>query len=51
MMVTVAGLKGEQLYAARFVGDRGYLVTFRVTDPLYVIDLSNQEQPRIAGEL
>ncbi len=45
------GLKGEQLYAARFVGDRGYLVTFRVTDPLYVIDLSNQEQPRIAGEL
>lgn len=45
------GLKGEQLYAARFVGDRGYLVTFRVTDPLYVLDLSNQEQPRIAGEL
>lgn len=45
------GLKGEQLYAARFVGDRGFLVTFRVTDPLYVLDLANQEQPRIAGEL
>ncbi len=45
------GLKGEQLYAARFLGDRGYLVTFRVTDPLYVLDLSNQEQPRVAGEL
>ena len=28
------GLKGEQLYAARFLGDRGYLVTFRVTDPV-----------------
>ncbi|MES2603687.1 MAG: beta-propeller domain-containing protein [Pseudomonadota bacterium] len=45
------GLKGEQLYAARFLGDRGYLVTFRVTDPLYVLDLSNQEQPKIVGEL
>jgi uncharacterized secreted protein with C-terminal beta-propeller domain len=45
------GLKGERLYAARFLGDRGYLVTFRVTDPLYVLDLSNQEQPKIAGEL
>jgi uncharacterized secreted protein with C-terminal beta-propeller domain len=45
------GLKGERLYAARFVGDRGYLVTFRVTDPLYVLDLSNQEQPKVAGEL
>lgn len=45
------GKPGEQLYAARFFGDRAYLVTFRVIDPLYVIDLSNQEQPRIAGEL
>lgn len=45
------GLKNEKLYATRFLGDRAYLVTFRVTDPLYVIDLGNQEQPKIAGEL
>lgn len=45
------GKPGEQLYAARFLGNRAYLVTFRITDPLYVVDLSNQEKPRIAGEL
>lgn len=45
------GKPGEQLYAARFLGDRVYLVTFRVIDPLYVVDLSDQERPRIAGEL
>ena len=45
------GKPGEKIYAARFVGNRGYLVTFRVTDPLYVIDLANPADPRIAGEL
>ncbi len=45
------GKPGEQLYAARFLGDRAYLVTFRVIDPLYVVDLSAQENPRIVGEL
>ncbi len=45
------GKPGERLYAARFIGDRAYLVTFRVIDPLYVIDLSDQDNPRIAGEL
>ena len=45
------GKPGEQLYAARFLGDRAYLVTFRVIDPLYVIDLSDQDNPSIAGEL
>ncbi|MGV3591237.1 MAG: beta-propeller domain-containing protein [Gammaproteobacteria bacterium] len=45
------GKPGEQLYAARFLGDRAYLVTFRLTDPLYVVDLSAQEQPKLAGEL
>jgi len=45
------GKPGEQLYAARFLGDRAYLVTFRTTDPLYVVDLSDQEHPEIAGEL
>jgi len=45
------GKPGEQLYAARFMGDRAYLVTFLLTDPLYVVDLSDQENPAIVGEL
>ncbi|MEK6713903.1 MAG: beta-propeller domain-containing protein, partial [Nitrospirota bacterium] len=45
------GKPGERLYAARFLGDRAYLVTFRVTDPLYVIDLKDPADPYIAGEL
>ena len=45
------GKKGERLYAARFIQERAYLVTFRVTDPLYVFDLSDPENPRQAGEL
>lgn len=45
------GKPGEQLYASRFLGDRAYLVTFRQTDPLYIIDLQDPRQPLIAGEL
>ncbi len=45
------GKPGESLYASRFIGDRAYLVTFRIVDPLYVLDLSNPRDPRIAGEL
>jgi inhibitor of cysteine peptidase len=41
----------ERIYAARFIGDRLYLVTFRNIDPLYVIDLSNPKQPSVLGEL
>ncbi|TDP92021.1 beta-propeller domain-containing protein [Labedaea rhizosphaerae] len=43
--------QGERLQAARFLGDVGYVVTFRQTDPLYVIDLSDPRHPRKAGEL
>jgi len=45
------GKPGEQLYASRFIGTRGYLVTYRLTDPLYVLDLSNPADPQVAGEL
>lgn len=45
------GKPGEQVYGVRFVGDRGYVVTFRRIDPLYVLDLSNPADPRTAGEL
>jgi uncharacterized secreted protein with C-terminal beta-propeller domain len=48
----VAGLApGEQLYSSRFLGDRGYLVTYRVVDPLFTIDVSDPRQPRQIGEL
>lgn len=43
--------KGEQIYAVRFVGDRGYVVTFHQTDPLFVLDLSQPNRPTLAGEL
>jgi uncharacterized secreted protein with C-terminal beta-propeller domain len=42
---------GEQIFGVRFVGDAGYVVTFRQTDPLYTIDLSRPADPRVAGEL
>jgi hypothetical protein len=42
---------GEQIYAVRFVGPAGYVVTFRQTDPLYTLDLSDPAQPRVAGQL
>ncbi len=42
---------GEQIYSARFVGERGFLVTFRRIDPLFTIDLSNPRNPRVAGKL
>ena len=45
------GKPGEQLYGSRFVGDRAFFVTFRATDPLYVLDISNPAEPYVAGEL
>ncbi len=42
---------GERLYAVRFIGDMGYLVTFKKVDPLYVLDLSNPADPVLKGEL
>jgi hypothetical protein len=48
----VSGLgEGEQIYSVRFLGDTGYVVTFRQIDPLFVIDLSRPEAPRVAGKL
>jgi len=45
------GKSGEQVFAVRFVGDRGYIVTFRFADPLYVLDLHDPADPAIAGQL
>lgn len=41
----------ESLYGTRFVGDRLYAVTFRRIDPLYVVDLADATDPKIAGAL
>ncbi|MBI2652641.1 beta-propeller domain-containing protein, partial [Candidatus Woesearchaeota archaeon] len=41
----------ERIYSTRFIGNRLYMVTFKRIDPLFVIDLSNPEKPKILGEL
>jgi uncharacterized secreted protein with C-terminal beta-propeller domain len=43
--------KGERIYAVRFVGPRGYVVTFKQTDPLYSVDLSDPTKPQVTGAL
>jgi hypothetical protein len=48
----VSGLgQGQRIYSVRFIGDVGYVVTFRQVDPLYTIDLSNPSAPKVLGEL
>jgi uncharacterized secreted protein with C-terminal beta-propeller domain len=42
---------GERIYSVRFMGDKGYIVTFRQIDPLFVLDLSNPTAPIVTGEL
>lgn len=49
---SVLGLgKEERIYSVRFLEDKGYVVTFRQTDPFYVLDLSNPKNPEVKGEL
>ena len=43
--------KGERIYSVRFIGPRGYVVTFRQTDPLYSLDLADPRHPKITGTL
>jgi uncharacterized secreted protein with C-terminal beta-propeller domain len=54
-LVTVGKLEGlarnERIFAIRMMGDKGYMVTFRRTDPLYTLDLSNPRKPTVVGEL
>ncbi len=42
---------GERIYSVRFMGDKAYMVTFRQTDPLFVIDLSSPQNPKVLGYL
>jgi uncharacterized secreted protein with C-terminal beta-propeller domain len=41
----------ERIYSVRFIGDKGYVVTFKQIDPFYVLDLSDPTKPSIEGEL
>ena len=43
--------KGERIYSVRFMGNRAYIVTFKQTDPLFVIDVSDPNTPKVLGEL
>lgn len=49
---SIEGLaKGERIYAARYMGDKMFLVTFRRVDPLFAIDLSNPRNPKVLGKM
>lgn len=41
----------ERIYSARFLGDKAYMVTFRETDPLFVLDVADPANPAVLGEL
>lgn len=43
--------KDERVYSARFMGDTGYFVTYKQVDPLFSVDLSDPESPKIMGAL
>jgi hypothetical protein len=48
----VGGLgPGERIFAVRFLGDKGYIVTFEQIDPLFTLDLSDPYFPKVVGEL
>lgn len=49
--VELPSARGERLHATRYDGSRAYVVTFRNTDPLFIVDLSLPATPRLAGEL
>jgi uncharacterized secreted protein with C-terminal beta-propeller domain len=54
-LTTVGKVEGigqnENLHSVRFIGDKCYLVTFKKTDPLFVIDVSQPENPKVLGSL
>lgn len=43
--------KGERIYAVRFITTKGFVVTYRQTDPFYTLDLSDPTAPKLMGEL
>ena len=49
--ISNVGIVQEDIKAVRFFESKAYVVTFLNTDPLYVIDLANNSQPKIVGTL
>ncbi|MGM9948557.1 MAG: beta-propeller domain-containing protein [Lysinibacillus sp.] len=43
--------RGEKIYSVRFMGEKAYIVTFKETDPLFVIDVAEPTNPKVLGEL
>ena len=43
--------EGERIYSVRFMQNRAYMVTFKQTDPLFVIGLDDPTNPEVLGEL
>lgn len=43
--------KGEKIYSVRFIGPRGFVVTFKTIDPLFVLNLRDPKNPSVMGEL
>ena len=43
--------QGERIYSVRYMGDKAYVVTFKQTDPFWVIDLSEVKNPKVLGEV
>lgn len=43
--------KGEEIYAARYLGNTVYFITYRNTDPLFAVDISDINNPKLLGEL
>jgi uncharacterized secreted protein with C-terminal beta-propeller domain len=43
--------QGERIYSVRFLGSNGYVVTYKETDPFYVLDLKDYASPKKVGEL
>ncbi|MGC9031554.1 MAG: beta-propeller domain-containing protein [Minisyncoccia bacterium] len=41
----------EKIYAVRFIGNRGYVVTFKEIDPFFIFDLSDPKNPKLEGQL
>lgn len=49
---SVTGIaKGEEIYAARYIGNIAYFVTYHNTDPLFAADISDPENPKLLGNV
>ena len=42
---------GEEIYAARYIGNIAYFITYHNTDPLFAVDISNPKKPKMLGQV